>query len=138
MHLQTLPAHAIDADTSLHAQPRLQILVVEDNALIAMHFEDILLHLGCSVVLAAQSPAGLKFIDTQHLDGAFLDIDTGDDSILPIAERLAALAIPFAIVTGSAGNSVPVGFRHLPVLSKPVADSRFADALATFAANPPH
>lgn len=137
MHRQTLPAKATVADTQ-PVQPRLQILVVEDNALIAMHFEDILVQLGSSVILAAQIPAGLHLIDTQHLDGAFLDIDTGDDSILPIAERLAALAIPCAIVTRRAGSVVPVGFRHLPVLSKPVADARFADVVATFAATRPH
>ena len=122
-----------DVDKLLEPVPGPQILVVEDNALIAMHIEDILIHLGCSVVKAGRIQTGLQFVDTQHLDGAFLDVDVSGESILPIAKLLASLAIPFAFVTGKAHHHVPTGFSDHPVLSKPLAESRFAEVVEGFA-----
>jgi CheY-like chemotaxis protein len=124
---------SLGIDTLVNRQRGPRILVVEDNALLAMHCEDILIQLGCTVVKVGRIQAGLLSIDTQPFDGAFLDVDISGESILPIAERLASRAIPFAFVTGSADRHVPMGHGDHPVLSKPLSESRFAEVVADFA-----
>lgn len=81
----------------------LRLLVVEDEALIAMTVEDMLDKLGHRVLgVAAGVADALAMIDElrRELDGAVLDANLGGRSATPVAERLRALAIPFVVASG--------------------------------------
>jgi CheY-like chemotaxis protein len=103
------------------------VLIVEDDPIIALGFEDTIVGFGVSVVRTAASVSqALKMIEERAPEFALLDVALVREMSFEIAERLDALAIPFAFVTGySADVKVPVAFTERPRLPKPCT----ADAL---------
>ncbi|RIY00266.1 GAF domain-containing protein [Aureimonas flava] len=77
------------------------VLLVEDSLIIALDAEDILSRLGAaSVTPMASVEAALDSIDAHRPTVAMLDINLGDRTSLPIADRLLELGIPFLFATG--------------------------------------
>jgi AmiR/NasT family two-component response regulator len=82
-----------------------RVLVVEDEALVAMLLEDELRDAGAEIVGPAASLGhALRLIDRAAADGglsaAVLDIDLDGRHVEPVADRLAALGVPFVFATG--------------------------------------
>lgn len=99
----------------------LDVLIVEDDPLIALDFEDTLLGFGVKTVRAAASvAAALAMIDDRAPDFALLDVSLIREKSFAVAERLAALKIPFVFVTGYGTDLLlPAAFANQPRLSKP-------------------
>jgi CheY-like chemotaxis protein len=98
----------------------LRILIMEDEALVAMMIEDTLIDLGCEVVGPFSSiERGITAIEHAKLDGAFLDVNLRGEFVYPVADALAARATPFVFVTGYGEAGVHPRFRGTPVLTKP-------------------
>jgi DNA-binding NtrC family response regulator len=97
------------------------VLIVEDDAIIALDFEDTMLGFGVKTVRTAASVAkALEMIADRAPDFALLDVGLAHEKSFAIAERLDALKIPFAFVTGyGSAGAFPVAFAHTPTLSKP-------------------
>jgi DNA-binding response OmpR family regulator len=97
------------------------VLIVEDDPIIALGFEDTIVGFGVrSVRTAASVSRALKMIEERAPEFALLDVALVREMSFAIAERLDALAIPFAFVTGySADVKVPVAFSERPRLPKP-------------------
>jgi CheY-like chemotaxis protein len=96
------------------------VLIVEDDPLIALDFEDTLLGLGVPAVRTAGTVAtALDMIASRAPDFALLDVGLIREKSFAIAERLAASKIPFAFVTGYGGDMVPPAFADRPLLAKP-------------------
>jgi ActR/RegA family two-component response regulator len=69
--------------------------------IIALDAESALTRVGIGQVRVASSVAqAMKAIDEQVPAFAFLDINLGRETSFAIAERLAALGVPFAFTTG--------------------------------------
>lgn len=98
-----------------------RVLVVEDEALIAMALEDILLDLGCEVVGPASSvDAALAYSEKDDLDGALLDINVRGTLIYPVADRLMKRGVPVVLCSGYAMTSaIPPPYNALPQIAKP-------------------
>jgi CheY-like chemotaxis protein len=113
-------------DVSIYRVPG-DVLIVEDDPIIALDFEDTILGFGVKTVRAAASVTrALQLIEERAPDFALLDIGLMREKSFAVAERLEALNIPFAFVTGySADIELPAAFARKPRLSKPCA----ADAL---------
>jgi CheY-like chemotaxis protein len=97
------------------------VLVVEDDAIIALDFEDTIIGFGVKTVRTAASVGrALLLIDERAPDAALLDIGLMQEKSFAVAERLEALGIPFAFVTGySRDTALPAAFANKPRLSKP-------------------
>lgn len=97
------------------------VLIVEDDPLIALDFEDRILGFGVKSVRAAGSVAGaLAHIDKQAPDFALLDVALMREKSFAIAERLEALKIPFVFITGYGSEvRLPPAFANKPLLPKP-------------------
>jgi CheY-like chemotaxis protein len=97
------------------------ILVVEDDALIADDLEAMLLELGIARVrTAGHVAAALAMIAERAPDFALLNVDLGDDTGFKVADRLDALQVPYAFVTGYSASIARAGrFSGKPVLGKP-------------------
>jgi CheY-like chemotaxis protein len=104
-----------------------RILVVEDEALVAMLIEDMLIELGCAVVgPAMRLQHALQLAETGAIDAAVLDINLGGTRSDPVAEILERRLVPTLFVTGygQAGRS-----RNDRVLQKPYRKCELGDAL---------
>ncbi|MBY0329969.1 MAG: response regulator [Acetobacteraceae bacterium] len=102
-----------------------RILVVEDEALVAMLMEDGLADAGAEVVGPASSvEQALELVEwaaarTGGLDAAVLDINLQGTVVAPVADRLAALGVPIIFATGY-GKGVDRGAHGAaPLLTKP-------------------
>ena len=97
------------------------VLIVEDDPIIALDFEDTLLGFGVKTVRTAGSVArAMALIDQQPPDFALLDVNLIREKSFAVAERLRALKIPFAFVTGyGADVRLPAAFADTPRLPKP-------------------
>jgi CheY-like chemotaxis protein len=96
------------------------VLVVEDDPIIALDFEDTILGFGVRSVRAAANVArALQLIDERAPDFALLDVGLIREKSFAIAERLDALKIPFAFVTGYGADRVPEQFADRLRLPKP-------------------
>ena len=97
------------------------VLIVEDDPLIALDFEDTILGFGVKTVRTAGNVArALEMIADRAPDFALLDVGLVREKSFAIAERLDALKIPFVFVTGySAAGAFPAAFALRPRLPKP-------------------
>jgi len=96
------------------------ILIVEDEPLIAMMLEDCLKELGHQVHACCETLTdSLAAIDAGGFDAAILDLNLHGDEAWPAAERLREQQLPFAIASGGDVESAPEGFEAVPKLAKP-------------------
>jgi CheY-like chemotaxis protein len=97
------------------------VLIVEDDPIIALDFEETLLGFGVKAVRTAASVAvALEMIACRPPDYALLDVGLIRENSLAVAERLDALGIPFAVVTGyGADVRLPQALASRPRLPKP-------------------
>jgi len=115
-----------------------RVLVVEDEALVAMMIEDMLTDLGCVVVDVASSLAkalALAEDPALALDGALLDLNLSGEKVYPVAERLAARGVPFIFSTGAMAGIVD-GYSHVPLLTKPFKPRALEEALLSVFGGP--
>ena len=97
------------------------VLIVEDDPIIALDFEDTIVGFGVKAVRTAGNVArALELIAERLPDFALLDVGLTREKSFAIAERLEALAIPFVFITGyGADVRFPVVFADRPRLPKP-------------------
>ena len=107
-----------------------RILVVEDEALIAVMVEDMLMELGSAVAGPAASIAeALKLARAEAIDAAVLDVNVRGERIDPVAEVLFARGIPVLFATGYGGAQLAEG-AQAAVIDKPYTLEKLATGLA--------
>jgi CheY-like chemotaxis protein len=78
-----------------------RVLLVEDNAMVAMSAEEQLLEIGVEQVFLARSVAEAEaHCDSHQFDFALLDFDLGNETSINVAARLKWAEIPFAFASG--------------------------------------
>jgi DNA-binding response OmpR family regulator len=108
--------------TAKTAHQNLNVLVVEDETMIAMFLDDMLTDLGCNVVgpAGAVAPALALIEANGHLlDGALLDVNLRGELAYPIADALTLWGIPFVFVTGCAAGGIEARYAAIPAVTKP-------------------
>jgi CheY-like chemotaxis protein len=107
------------------------VLIVEDDPIIALDFEDTILGFGVKAVRTAGNVAkALEMIADQAPDFALLDVGLVREKSFAIAERLDELKIPFVFVTGyGADVRLPAEFANRPRLPKPCSSEALQTAL---------
>jgi DNA-binding response OmpR family regulator len=119
-------------------RPRCRVLVVEDEAMIAMLVEDMILDFGSEVVgPATQMDEALRLARQGELDAAILDINVGGAVVFPVAEVLRERGIPFIFATGYGATGLPPRFLNSATLPKPFNYENLADALRLALAGQP-
>lgn len=98
-----------------------RVMIVEDEALVAMMVEDMLGDMGCEVAGSFGAvDAALDWLrDHPSPDGAVLDVNIGGEMVFPVAEHLRERGVPFVFATGY-GDLPRAGFESVPVLAKPI------------------
>jgi CheY-like chemotaxis protein len=109
----------------------LRILLVEDEAMVAMLIEAMLETLGCQMVQwVASVPAALEAIDRLEFDGAVLDVNLSGTVVYPVADRLVLHRLPFLFATGYGQTAeIKQRFPGCRVLKKPFNAAELARGL---------
>lgn len=105
--------------------PKLCVLVVEDEALVAMLVEDLLNELGHEVgAIASRMDDALVNARTGQYDVAIIDVNLGGQQSYPVADILSERGVPFIFATGYGAGGLDPKYSDVPVLTKPfvVAD----------------
>ena len=96
------------------------MLVIEDDALIANELQTIVLELGCECIgPVMEFEEALRLAKTADVDCALVNLILQDKPAYPIAEALAARAIPFGFASGVFQTGIPPEWSDRPFLDKP-------------------
>jgi CheY-like chemotaxis protein len=124
LHRKPSGAHAEQSDSR-------KVLVVEDEALIAMYVEDIVEQSGYDVAGVVSSlDDALAFIDDHTIDSAVLDVNLNGRPVFPLADALMERGIPFVFASSYGERNIPAAYRAGPIVQKPFAPSELRRALA--------
>jgi DNA-binding response OmpR family regulator len=97
-----------------------KVLVVEDEALVAMLVEDALLDAGFQVLgPAATVEEALSLLNGERPDAVVLGLNLAGETSTPVADLLASRGIPYVIATGYGASGLPPGHQQAMVLAKP-------------------
>lgn len=114
-------------------QPHLDgdVLIVEDNMIIALDAEEFAMELGArSTHVAAGVSDALAIIESVDLSFALLDVNLGTESSEAVAAELTIRSIPFAFATGYGDQtSLTQRFPTVPVIQKPYSKADIVNAL---------
>jgi PAS domain S-box-containing protein len=114
-----------------------EILLVEDEPLVAMMLTDMLTEMG----LRVNGPHGtladaMIAARSSDLKAAILDVNLGGDKIYPVAEILAGQNISFVFVTGYGRDSIDPRFGDVVILQKPIERQKLWSLLVNVTAVP--
>lgn len=126
------PGASVAAPDALAAlPPGLDILLLEDQMLIAVDVEAMLERLGAERVRTASTIAEARHrLRQERPDVAVLDVNLGQGTSMPLAEELLAAGVPFVFATGYGDDAlIAGGFTAAPVVRKPFDAPALAGAL---------
>jgi CheY-like chemotaxis protein len=107
-----------------------RVLIVEDEAIVAMLLEDLLQEFGCHAVeIASRVDTALASVTARIFDVAILDVNLKDETSYPVADLLELREIPFLFATGYGIQAIPEKYRRHTVLQKPFRKQDLAEAL---------
>jgi len=95
------------------------VLIVEDEKLLAMMLEDLLMETGHRVVHAGSLGEALSLVEHQRFDAAILDINIGGQDVFPVAARLRELQTPFVFASATDVKQIGPEFGREPLIAKP-------------------
>lgn len=99
----------------------LRILIVEDEALLALDLAHRLKTAGFAVVGPVGTvPDALELVARVGCDLAILDVNLGKETSEPVARELLERGVPFVTLTGYCREQLPAVFNGVPSLPKPL------------------
>lgn len=109
----------------------IRVLVVEDEAMVAIMLEEMLEELGCEIVASVATIARAEeAVHSVAVDVALLDINlAGEATTIDFARTLVDRPIPFVFSTGYGVAGVPHDLRDRPVLAKPFTPADLRQAM---------
>ena len=106
------------------------ILVVEDEPLIAMMLEDFLETLGHRIHASCDNLSdALEACKDEGFDLAILDVNLKGELVWPVAQMLHDRGVPFVIASGGHVEPPPALFADAPLLEKPYTIDRIGPVL---------
>lgn len=108
------------AELAADDPPRGKVLVIEDEAVVALDLQRALREAGFRTVGPATTLADIQhLIGRGTIDCAILDFDIDVRAPLPIADLLAFADVPFVFLTNGSRQRLPTQHRRRPVVEKP-------------------
>ena len=112
-----------------------RILVVEDDAFIALDLQDVLSEAGYDVLGPVATVAeAMRLLSEDAPDMALLDYNLGEETSIPVAHKLEELSVPFMFLSGQV-SSVMLGktATQPQVMSKPFVPGHLVNTLGQLA-----
>lgn len=109
----------------------LRVLLVEDSYLVASSLSRMIRDMGYEVVgPVATVQEALPLVDRGAVDVGILDVNLGDETSEPVANRFVEMKLPFMFVTGySSPNLLSDRFQDARRVHKPVSEAALAMAI---------
>ena len=108
------------------------ILLVEDEALIALDIETTLIEAGHRVSSARSRSAAQGLLGKEQFDLAIIDFHLPDGDSATLAQQLNEMGVPFVVCSGTAGLSELGGvFAEARFLAKPFSSDALLDTIVT-------
>ena len=102
------------------SQEARQVLVVEDEYIVALEAEEFLEELGYVVAATASTlKDALLAAKTKNFDCVILDLNLRGHLSYPVAESLTERGIPFIFATAYPPYTIDPVYRHIPKVQKP-------------------
>jgi len=109
---------------------RRSILLVEDEAMIAMMLEEYVDTLGHHVRgVASTLDEASEMVRTGGFDLAILDCHLDGEEVWPVAKMLDERGIPYILSSGGSISEVPEAYAQRPMLLKPYTIGTISDML---------
>jgi CheY-like chemotaxis protein len=114
-----------------------RVLLIEDEAIVAMLVEDMLDELGFEVAASASRLSeAVRLAQSETVDLAVLDVNLNGERSYPVADALRARSIPFVFVTGYGADGLEERFALTPTMQKPFQLIDLKDVLTKAGAMP--
>jgi DNA-binding response OmpR family regulator len=108
----------------------LEVMVVEDESMVAIMIEDMLEDLGHRVVVTSGSMSkASKIVADASADLAILDVNLNGEETYPLAACFRCREIPFIFATGYGASGIKAEWSDVPVLQKPFQARELAEAI---------
>lgn len=114
-----------------------QILIVEDEWLLADHIGAIVAKAGGDIVGPAASVVEAMTLLARNgrlPDAATLNVRLDDQLSYPVADRLTELGVPYVFISANEMRGMPARFHTQPLLAKPFSDPQVVAALGALVA----
>jgi len=109
-----------------------RVLVVEDEALIAMLVEDMIHDSGAEMVgPAAKLTDAVDLARNAQADVALLDLNLGGALAYPVADVLRQRGVPIVFTSGYGSAALIQRFQDCPILDKPFDQRSLEQAIGT-------
>lgn len=95
------------------------ILLVEDEMMVAMLLEAVLENEGCKVTCVGHLEQATQLATEREIDAAILDVNLHGHRSYAVADALIAREIPFVFATGYGDVDLMTFYPTRPVLTKP-------------------
>ena len=106
------------------------VLIVEDETLLALMLEDLLIDSGHRVVHAGSVLEAMAALEREPFDAAILDINVNGNDVFPVAARLRELNTPFVFASASDAEHIGPEFRHEQLIAKPYTIGQVQQSLS--------
>jgi DNA-binding response OmpR family regulator len=108
-----------------------RVLLVEDDTMICLLFEDMLLEFGCKIIGPACDLTQAANLARCHegIDVAILDVNLAGEVVFPVADILAERGVPFLFATGMGVDGLPASWRGHQIVQKPMTMGQLAASL---------
>lgn len=111
-----------------------RIMIVEDEYFVAARLERSLEQEGATVVgVFATVETALAFLDGGEIDIALLDINLQGEQSFPVVDRLIERGVPSLFLSGYDADNIPLAYRDVARLQKPVTLSLLLAAIVPLA-----
>ena len=113
----------------------LEILLVEDEALVAAMLEDMIAEFGCVLAATAATVGEALAVlaaDTE-IDAAILDVNLAGEKVFPVADILVSRGVPIVFSTAYDPADLPVRYPEARIIQKPYRAEDLAELLIDLA-----
>jgi PAS domain S-box-containing protein len=123
------PAPSLVGQSKLPLSGR-RILIVEDEAIVAMSLADDIADMGGEAVGPASTPEeAMQAIEEGGFDIALLDANLSGRPVAEVASALTQRGIPFVFISGYGRQGLPAAFQAAVIVEKPFTPSQVLAAI---------
>ncbi|MEO7068662.1 MAG: response regulator [Rhodanobacter sp.] len=105
--------------TGAHEPSQACVLLVEDDAIVAMLVEQILLDMGLRVLVVATLDTALIEAEMADFDAAVIDMHLRGDSATQLIDTLLLSNVPFMVLSGGDQSAFHASHPQITILGKP-------------------